>query len=122
MKPSEWFMANLDGMVFALVATFSASTLSAMLRGATGATVITGLLSAFMLTGLAVPFVAIYWNLHWVWWGVIGGGIGLTSLSIMWFAIRFADRVRDRAPDFADAVGRRALPELKDEEKPRDAN
>jgi hypothetical protein len=121
-RPLDWLVAHYDGMIFSLLATFSAATISAMLRKATGLMILIGLLSSFMLTGLSVPLAAIYWQLHWVWWGVIGGAIGMTSLSLMWFAIRFAERLQHRAPDFADGIGKRFVPELRDpperEEKP----
>lgn len=110
-RPLDWFIANFDGMLLALIATFSAATATAMLRGARGLTIFIGLLSSFMFTGMSVPVAAIYWGLHWVWWPVLGGGIGLTSLSMMWFAIKFADRVQQRAPDFADGLGKRVIPE-----------
>ena len=113
-RPLEWFLENYDGMLLALMATFSAATATAMLRGARGLTIVVGLLSAFMFTGMGVPLAAIYWSLHWAWWPVLGGVIGLTSLSLMWFAIKFADRVANRAPDFADGLGRRLVPEAPD--------
>ncbi|MCF8533056.1 MAG: hypothetical protein K9G48_08640 [Reyranella sp.] len=113
-RPLEWFYDNLDGMVLALIATFSAATVAAFLKGARGVTILISLLSAFMLTGMSVPVAAIYWSLHWVWWPVIGVGVGMTSLSIMWFAIKFAERLQSRAPDFADGVGKRFVPELRD--------
>lgn len=116
-RPLEWFIANYDGMLLALIATFSAATATAMLRGARGTTILIGLLSAFMFTGMGVPLVAINWGLHWAWWPVLGGLIGLTSLSLMWFAIKFADRIANRAPDFADGIGKRLVPEAPDAER-----
>jgi hypothetical protein len=110
-RPLDWLVANFDGMLLALIATFSAATATAMLRGARGTTIVIGLLSAFMFTGMSVPVAAIHFGLHWVWWPVLGGAIGLTSLSLMWFAIKFADRVQQRAPDFADGLGKRIVPE-----------
>jgi len=115
-RPFEWFIENYDGMLLALMATFSAATATAMLRGARGLTIVVGLLSAFMFTGMGVPLAAIYWSLHWAWWPVLGGVIGLTSLSLMWFAIKFADRVANRAPDFADGLGKRFVPEATEPE------
>lgn len=114
VKPLEWLLANLDGMGLAFFAALSTAIITAHLRGRRGVVVLLGLLSAFMLTGMSVPVAAIYWGLHWVWWPAIGGAIGLTSLSIMWFAIRFADRLQDRAPDFADGLGKRLVPEAPD--------
>ncbi len=113
-RPLDWLVDNLDGMVLALIATFSAATVAAFLKGARGFTILISLLSAFMLTGMSVPVAAIYWGLHWVWWPVIGVVVGMTSLSIMWFAIRFAERFQARAPDLADALGKRVVPELRD--------
>lgn len=113
-RPLDWLIANFDGMILALLATFSAATISAMLRKATGAMIVVGLLSAFMLTGISVPLVAIHFGLHWVWWGPLGAAIGLTSLSAMWFAIKFAERLQHRAPDYADAMGKRLVPEVRD--------
>ena len=111
-RPIDWFIENYDGMLLALIGTLSAATATAMLRGARGLTILVGLVSAFMFTGTFVPLAAIYWNLHWAWWPVLGVGIGLTSLSLMWFAIKFADRVQQRAPDIADGLGKRVVPEL----------
>lgn len=113
-RPIDWFIENYDGMLLALLATFTAATATAMLRGARGLTIVVGLMSAFMFTGMAVPLAAIYWGLHWAWWPVLGGGVGLTSLSLMWFAIRFADRVANRAPDIADGFSKRFVPEATD--------
>ena len=111
-RPLAWYIENADGMLLALIATFSAATATAMLRGARGLTIVIGLLSAFMFTGMAVPLAAIYWQLHWAWWPVLGAAIGLSSLSILWFGIKFSDRIQQRAPDFADGLGKRFVPEL----------
>jgi hypothetical protein len=117
-RPLQWFLENVDAMGLALFATLSTAMISAFLKGHRGVMFLVGLLSAFMLTGMSVPIAAIYWSLHWAWWPVIGCGIGLTSLSLMWFAIRFADRAAQRAPDLADGLGRRWVPEAPD--APRD--
>jgi len=79
---------------------------------ARGITILISLLSSFMLTGMMVPLAAIYWGLHWAWWPIISGAIGMTSLSAMWFCIKFADRLQQRAPDVADGLGKRWLPTL----------
>lgn len=113
-RPLEWFIANWDGLVLALVIAFSASSVTMALRGARGITILIALLSSFMLTGMFVPLAAIYWGLPWPFWPAISGVIGITSLSVMWFAIKFADRIQSRAPDIADGVGRRWLPEMPD--------
>lgn len=110
-RPLTWYLENFDGMLLAFVATFSAATAVAMLRGSKGLIITIGLLSAFMITGILVPVMAVYWHLHWVWWPVAGALVGLTSLSLMWFTIRFADRLQQRAPDLADGLGRRFIPE-----------
>lgn len=115
VKPLAWFWEYADAMGLALFAAVSTALMTGFLKGHTGIKFIVGLLSAFVLTSIGVPFAAVYWNLHWVWWPVIGSGIGLTSLSVMWFAIRFADRAADRAPDFADGLGKRIVPEAPDQ-------
>jgi len=113
-RPLDWLIANWDGMVIALVVTFSASTITMALQGARGVTIVVSLLSSFMLTGMAVPLAAIYWGLPWPWWPCISGVIGITSLSLMWFGIRFAERIAQRAPDIADGIGKKVLPQLPD--------
>lgn len=110
-RPLEWLIANWDGMVLALVVAFGASTVTMALKGARGTTILIALLASFMLTGIIVPVAAIYWGLHWAWWPLIAGVIGITSLSIMWFCIKFADRLQSRAPDLADAAVKRYAPE-----------
>lgn len=120
-RPLEWFLANWDGMMLALIVTFSASTITMALKGARGISILIALLASFMLTGVSVPLAAIYWSLHWAWWPVIGGIIGATSLSIMWFAIRFAERMQNRAPDFADGLGKRFVPEMREPEPKKDS-
>lgn len=57
-RPLEWLVANWDGMVVALIVTFSASTITMALKGARGVTIVVSLLSSFMLTGMAVPLAA----------------------------------------------------------------
>jgi hypothetical protein len=117
----QWFSDNADGLAIAMAAAFGAATLSTMLQQSGLRMLLLGLLAAFMFTGMAVPIGAIYFNLHWAWWGPIGGFIGLTWSAIAWFAIRFTNRLARRAPDFADALpvtvitggldlGRRTLP------------
>jgi len=113
-RPLEWLVANWDGMVVALIVTFSASTITMALKGARGVTIVISLLSSFMLTGMAVPLAAIYWGLPWYFWPLISGIIGVTSLSLMWFGIRFAERLAQRAPDWADGLGKKVLPEIPD--------
>jgi hypothetical protein len=117
-KPLAWFLEYADAMGLALFAAMSTALMTGFLRGHTGLKFIVGLLSAFTLTGIGVPFAAVHWSLHWVWWPIIGAAIGLTSLSAMWFAIRFADRAAQRAPDFADGLGKRIVPEAPEGARP----
>lgn len=100
----QWLIDNADGMAIAMVAAFAGATLSTTMRRLGLRMLLLGLLAAFMFTGLTVPVIAIFFKLSWIWWGPIGGLIGLAWTAIAWFAIRFTNRLADRAPEFADAV------------------
>ena len=102
--PLQWLSDNVDGMSIALAAAFAGATLSTTLRALGLRMLLLGLLAAFSLTGITVPAVAITFNVSWIWWGPIGMAIGLAWTALAWFAIRFTDRLADRAPQFADVV------------------
>lgn len=106
----DFVAANLDALAAALLVAFSTATLSAFMRGLSTLSVAMSLVAAFVLVSVSVPVAAIYWDLPWPLWLVIGVVSGLAGLSIMWTVIRFFDRLQLRAPDIADGTIGRVLP------------
>jgi hypothetical protein len=78
-------------MRLALFATLCSAMVTPFLRGRRGLMVLVGLLSPLMLTRHVHAGGGDLLGHPWLWWPVIGGVIAPTSLSIIWFAIRFFD-------------------------------
>ena len=65
-RPIDWFIENYDGMLLALIGTFSAATATAMLRGARGLTILVGLVGWSVGCGVA-PTVFTRVADHYAW-------------------------------------------------------
>lgn len=116
----EWLRQNYDGFGAALLFTFAAASLSALLQRATLTGIGLSLLSGFLLTGTVVPFSAVYWSLPWFWWGPMGLVLGVAGIAIMWMFIRMGRRAEQRSGDILDGIIRRVLPSTPDPVPPKD--
>lgn len=109
-SPFDWIAANADGLAMAVTSAFGFSVITALLRRVSVRQILIGITSSNMLTAIAVPLMSIYWGLHWAWWAVAGGVIGLTSIPIMWTLMKVADRIQSRSDTIADRAIDRVLP------------
>ena len=99
--PLEWFVvpANGQGLVLALIAAFcmAGATLVQKTAGLEG--VLSGIVTAALLTVIAIPLTASYFHLAWPWWPVIGLFNGVASLRVVRTLDAFAERLEQRLPD-----------------------
>jgi hypothetical protein len=109
-SPFGWIAENADGLAMSVTSAFGFSVITALLRRVSVRQILLGIISSNMLTAIAVPLMSIYWGLHWSWWAVAGGIIGLTSIPIMWTLMKVADRIESRSDTIADRALDRVLP------------
>lgn len=101
LGPLDWFAvpANGQGLMLALIAALCMSVATLLYRTSGLLSVLIGVVTAALLTSIAIPIMASYFHLSWPWWPVIGLFNGVASLRVVRTIDAFAERLEKRLPD-----------------------
>jgi len=101
LGPLDWFAvpANGQGLLLALIVALCMSAATLLYRTAGLLAVMAGVVTAGLLTAIAIPLAASYFHLAWPWWPCIGLVNGIASLRVVRALDVFAERLEKRLPD-----------------------
>lgn len=101
LGPLDWFAvpANGQGLLLAMIAALCMSAATLLYRTAGLLAVLAGVVTAGLLTAIAIPLASSYFHLAWPWWPCIGLFNGVASLRVVRALDVFAERLERRLPD-----------------------
>ena len=100
--PLAFLLENPDAFTLAVVTAAAFSTMTAILKGATGIAVAVGHVASLILTAIVIGYMSKNGINEWTSWAAAGALIGVATLPMFYFLIRFCERVQNRAEDIAD--------------------